>query len=222
MFSLTHSCHVVRIHEVDSAEKSNSFLNIYKASVPAEGEIGDDSKNDDGDGDVTMESEKHYFLTCSCAAFKHTANYGTETIAVAASLGLIDIDMLIDDIAARNGVGRKQTKIKGLGRAKKAGAVPKTHKPEYFYDALKKQMKVGQNMTYHKWCVAVEDEAGYVCCGVVNKYRKLPSGPEKGKAVWAVTYDLGADGNDLEELDARALATALSRAYQEGKGGPSE
>jgi hypothetical protein len=97
-------------------------------------------KNDDGDGDVTMESEKHYFLTCSCAAFKHTANYCTETIAVAASLGLIDLDMLIDEIATRNGVGRKQTKIKGLELAKKAGAVPKTHKPEYFYDALKKQI----------------------------------------------------------------------------------
>jgi hypothetical protein len=26
----------------------------------------------------------------------------------------------------------------------------------------------------------------------------------------------------MEELDARALATALARAYQEGKGGPSE
>ena len=169
-----------------------------------------------------MESEKHYFLTCSCAAFKHTANYCTETIAVAASLGLIDLDMLIDEIATRNGVGRKQTKIKGLELAKKAGAVPKTHKPEYFYDALKKQMKDGQNMTYHKWYVAVEDEAGYVCCGAVNKYRKLPSGPEKGKVARAVKYDLEADGNDMEELDARALATALARAYQEGKGGPSE
>ena len=40
--------------------------------------------------------------------------------------------------------------------------------------------------------------------------------------MWAVKYDLEADGNDMEELDARALATALARAYQEGKGGPSE
>ena len=66
----------------------------------------------------------------------------------------------------------------------------------------------------------VEDADSFVYVGIVQRYRKLPAGRDKGKVLWTVKYEMEDEGSNSEELDMRELADALARAYAEGKGGP--
>ena len=65
-----------------------------------------------------------------------------------------------------------------------------------------------------------EDADSFVYVGIVQRYRKLPAGRDKGKVLWTVKYEMEDEGSNSEELDMRELADALARAYAEGKGGP--
>ena len=81
----------MNVHKV--ADGQNSF--ISKARVT----IGDDATPVVEDTDTLVK------ITCSCGMYKHTANYCTELIAMAAKLEEIDMEMLLDDMTPRNGVG---------------------------------------------------------------------------------------------------------------------
>ena len=88
------------------------------------------------------------------------------------------------------------------------------------FEKLTKQVSKGECMHYTGWDAAVEDADSYVYVGIVQRYRKLPAGRDKGKVLWTVKYEMEDEGSNSEELDMRELADALARAYAEGKGGP--
>ena len=66
------------------------------------------------------------------------------------------------------------------------------------------------------WDAAVEDADSFVYVGIVQRYRKLPAGRDKGKVLWTVKYEMEDEGSNSEELDMRELSDALARAYAEG------
>ena len=214
VFAITHGCHIVNIHKVTESTMQNPF--IAKANVT----IGDDATP------VAEDTEKLVQITCSCGVYKHTANYCTEVVAVAAELQLINLEMLLTAMAPRRAVGapkgpRKNKKGKGKGGAASIKDKEKTtHTAQWFFGKLTTQVANGECMHYTGWDAAVEDAGGFVYVGVVQRYRKLPAGRDKGKVVWTVKYKLEDEGNQSEELDMRELANALARAYAEGKGGP--
>ena len=189
---------------------------IAKANVT----IGDDATP------VAEDTEKLVQITCSCGMYKHTANYCTEMVAVATELQLINLEMLLTSMAPRRAVGapkgpRKNKKGKGKGGAASIKDKEKTtHTAQWFFGKLTTQVANGECMHYTGWDAAVEDADGFVYVGVVQRYRKLPAGRDKGKVVWTVKYKMEDEGNQSEELDMRELADALARAYAEGKGGP--
>ena len=88
------------------------------------------------------------------------------------------------------------------------------------FEKLTKQVSKGECMHHTGWDAAVEDADSFVYVGIVQRYRKLPAGRDKGKVLWTVKYEMEDEGSNSEELDMRELADALARAYAEGKGGP--
>jgi hypothetical protein len=66
-------------------------------------------------------------------------------------------------------------------------------------------------MHYTGWNAAVEDADGYVYVGVVQRYRKLKAGRDKGKVLWTVKYKMEDEGSNSEELDMRECASLPTR-----------
>ena len=101
LFATTHGCHIVNAHKVTDRTFQNSFISKSRVT------IGDDATP------VEEDMYKLVNITCSCGMYKHTSNYCMEVIAVAAELGLIDMEMLLTEMAPRNGVGAPKVRVNG-------------------------------------------------------------------------------------------------------------
>ena len=69
------------------------------------------------------------------------------------------------------------------GNARNRDKDKKTHTAQWFFEKLTKQVPKGECMHYTGWDAAVEDADSFVYVGIVQRYRKLPAGRDKGKVL---------------------------------------
>ena len=147
------------------------------------------------------------YIACSCGDFVTSANICAEAVAVAAEVGVIDLEVQLTKMQPRRAAGRPGNEDKGwydrtLGGRKRDAAwflkVIRQNAPFYFY----------------KWNVMrVFGGANWV--GYVADFRDFGkgSGPR-----WHVVYDRAP--NEPEDIVDTELSAALHLAVEMGVGGP--
>ena len=179
----THGQYFVTVVQVSSASEQNFFLRA-----------------------INKESNFVY-IACSCGDFVTSANICAEAVAVAAEVGVIDLEVQLTKMQPRRAAGRPGNEDKGwydrtLGGRKRDAAwflkVIRQNAPFYFY----------------KWNVMrVFGGANWV--GYVADFRDFGkgSGPR-----WHVVYDRAP--NEPEDIVDTELSAALHLAVEMGVGDP--